>query len=106
MIVEWIAVIIIAAIAIFFLQLEHHAKKYKIILIALIGLAIYFSILGVFSSEDIDFKSPKSIASGIYLYAGWMGETASNLWDIGGNTVSLVGNAIKVNNTEQERPRR
>ena len=106
MVAEWIAVAVIVVIGIFFLQMEHHMRKYKIIIIAIIGLVIYFSILGVFSSEDIDFKSPKSIVSGIYLYVGWLGQAASNLWDIGGDTVTMVGNVIKVNNTEQERPRR
>jgi|TARA_B100002003_G_C13863976_1_gene422793 hypothetical protein len=105
MIAEWIAVGVIVAIGIFLLQMEHHARKVKIIIVTLIGLLLYFSILGIFSSEDTDFTSPKSIINGVYLYMGWMGETASSLWNIGGDTVSLVGNAIKVNETE-ERPRR
>jgi hypothetical protein len=106
MIVEWIAIGVIVIIGLFFMQMEHHMRKYKVILIAIIGLVIYFSILGIFSSEEINFTSPKSVIGGVYLYIGWMGETASSLWGIGGDTVALVGNAIKVNNTEQERPRR
>lgn len=106
MIAEWVVVGIIVIIGIIFMQMDHHMQKYKIIVIAIIGLVIYFSILGVFSLEEVDFTSPKSIVSGIYLYMGWMGQAASNLWDIGGDTVSLVGNVVKINGTEEERPRR
>jgi len=49
----------------------------------------------------VDLKSPRGIIDGVYLYVGWIGHTTSSLWDIGTNTVSLVGNAIKMNNTEQ-----
>jgi hypothetical protein len=106
MIPEIIAIIIIVVIGIFFLQMEHHARKFKIIIVALIGLLLYASLLGLFSTEKIDFKSPKSIVGGAYLYMGWIGKTASSLWDIGGSTVALVGNAIKINDSNQYIPGR
>ena len=109
MIVEWIAVAVIVAIGLFFMQMEHHVRKYKVIAVALIGLLIYFSVIGIFSSGEVDFASPKSIINGVYLYVGWMGQTASSLWEIGKDTSHMVGNAIKVNvnsTEEEERPRR
>ena len=102
MIAQWIAIGIITIIGILLLQIEHHTRKYKVIAIVIIGALLYFSIIGIFSSEQTDFTSPKSIVSGVYLYAGWIGQTASSLWGIGTDTVHMVGNAIKVNNTEKE----
>ena len=102
MIIQWIAVGIIVIVGILVLQLEHHTRKYKIVAILIIGALLYFSILAIFSSEQIDFTSPKSIVSGVYLYVGWIGSTATSLWDIGVETTHMVGNAIKVNSTAED----
>lgn len=106
MIVEWVAIGILVFLGFIFLKLEHHIKKIQIIAILIIGLMVYFSLTGHFNSEKVDLTSPKGIVNGIYLYVGWVGSTASSLWDIGTNTVHLVGNAIKINNTSEENPRR
>jgi hypothetical protein len=99
MIGEWIAIGVIVIIGMLVLRLEHHARKYKIIVAVMIGLLLYFSVLAIFSSEQIDYTSPSGVISGVYLYAGWIGKTATSLWNIGTDTVHIVGNAIKINNT-------
>ena len=106
MIIEWIIVAIFVFIGLAYLKFEHHASKIKIIIIIIIGFIIYFSIVSHFNSNQVDIRSPSGIINGAYLYAGWIGQTATNLWDIGTDTASLVGNAVKVNNTKQEEPRR
>jgi len=105
MLIHWIAIILLILIGIYLVKMDHHARKIKIVLIIIVGLLLYFSIMGVFKSEQVDVTSPKGIVGAVYVYFGWIGQTMSNLWDIGGDTVNLVGNAIKTNNTE-ENPRR
>ncbi len=101
MIIGWMTVIILGLIILMIIEMEHRARKVKIIAMILVGLLLYFSISGLFASSKVDLKSPRGIIDGVYLYVGWIGHTTSSLWDIGTNTVSLVGNAIKMNNTEQ-----
>ena len=100
MITHWIAIIILIIIGLAYLKFEHHTRTLKIAAIIIIGFMIYFSIIGVFSSEHVDLTSPRGIINGVYLYVGWIGQTANSLWNIGTDTVTMVGNAVKINNTE------
>jgi glucan phosphoethanolaminetransferase (alkaline phosphatase superfamily) len=81
------------------LRVEHLGRKVKIVAIILIGLLIYFSIANLFASESIDLTSPKGVVNAVYVYIGWIGKTANNLWSVGKDTVNMVGNAIKFNAT-------
>jgi len=74
-------------------------RKVKVVLIVIIGAMLYFSVVGLFSSEEIDLTSPRGIIRAIYVYFGWLGEAAGNLWNVGKDTVVGVGNAIKMNST-------
>ena len=105
MLVQWIIIAIIIAIGIWYIKMEHHSRKVAIIVMVIIGAMLYFSLMGIFKSEQVDTSSPKGIVNAVYVYFGWIGQTISSLWDIGTDTVALVGNAIKVNNTE-DKPRR
>jgi len=86
--------------------MEHHSRKVKIVVIILIGALIYFSMINIFTSEQVDLTSPRGVVNAVYIYFGWIGQTASSLWDIGADTAGLVGNAVKVNNTDTAQPRR
>jgi len=101
--IQWIIIGVFILIGLWYLKVEHHARKIKIIILVAIGVLIYFSIMGIFSSEKVDLTSPRGVINSVYIYFGWIGQTTSNLWDIGINTVDLVGNAIKVNNTDGNR---
>jgi len=103
--ITWIAVGVLVIVGLFLLKIEHHTRKYKVLGMILIGLIIYISVIGIFSSGQVDLTSPKGIVSGVYLYFGWIGQTASSLWDIGVDTTHMVGNAIKVNASEEKRVR-
>ena len=104
MVIEWLLIAIFVIVGLAALKLEHHAKK--IIIIIIIGFIIYFSVVNHFNSNEVDLSSPSGIINGVYLYAGWVGQTATSLWDIGTDTASLVGNAVKMNTTQEEKPRR
>lgn len=97
-----LAILIIVTLGLFYLQLEHHTRKIKIAAIVLIVALIYFSITGVFSSQEVDLTNPRGIVNSVYLYIGWIGSTTSELWDIGVQTTHMVGNAIKVNDSSQK----
>ena len=96
------AILIIIVLTLFYLQLEHHTKKIKIAAIVLIIALIYFSVTGIFTSDQVDMTSPSGIINAVYLYVGWIGSTATELWDIGVQTTHMVGNAIKVNSTQED----
>ena len=70
-------------------------------LLGLIVVMIYLSMSSVLSSGSVDVGSPQGIMSALYLYVGWLGETTADLFDIGKDTVGLVGNAIKVENPDR-----
>ena len=106
MIINWIIIGIFVIVGLFLLKMEHHSRKIKVLLIILIGFTLYFSIVGMMSSEKVDITSPRGISNAVYIYFGWIGQTATSLWDIGTDTVTLVGNAIKLNDTSVERGRR
>ena len=106
MITQAIIIIMFIIIGLIILRAEHQTRKVKILILVIIGFLLYFSIVSLFTSEQVDITSPRGIVQATYLYFGWIGQTASNLWDVGTNTVHLVGNAIKFNNTEPKEPRR
>ena len=95
----WVAIILMVFIGLTFFQFEHGMRKIKILSLIVIAILLYFSIVNVLSSRDINITSPKGIAGAFYFYFGWIGHTASNLWVIGADTVHTVGNAIKINST-------
>ena len=99
MIINWIIIGVFVMIALFFLQMEHHTRKLKALVFAILGLALYFSLIGLLNSTEVSINSPKGIINAVYTYFGWIGETGAKLWDIGKDTTSLVGHAVKVNVT-------
>lgn len=103
MIIHWIAIGILVIIGFFFIKIDSHLSKIKIIVLIGLGFIMYFSIVSMLSSGRIDTDSPTSIVSSVYSYFGWLGDTALNLFDIGKDTVVLVGNAVKYNTTEINR---
>ena len=103
MIIQILIAAILITIGFIFLKAEHHTRKFKIIVIIIVGLLLYFSMMSIFSSKEIDLTSPRGIVNAVYVYFGWIGQTSSALWDIGIDTVHMVGNAIKIqNSTEKE----
>ncbi|MAH51708.1 hypothetical protein CMI37_38180 [Candidatus Pacearchaeota archaeon] len=94
--------LIFILIAFLVLRVEHGGRKVKIVALILIGLLLYFSIANLFTSEKVDLTSPRGIIKAVYIYFGWLGQTASTLWDIGAGTFRTVGNAINFNVTESD----
>ena len=82
--------------------MEHHARKLKVVAAILIILLLYFSVSGVLNSNQVDITSPSGIVNAVYLYVGWIGHTAVNLWNVGVETVNMVGNAVKVGGGEDD----
>ena len=98
-IIFFVALIIIAA-GLMLTKLEHHGRRIKLVAIVLIICLVYFSVSGLFHSGQLDLTSPSGIANSVYTYVGWISQTAVKLWGIGVETTGMVGNAIKLNNTE------
>ena len=63
--------------------MEHHTRNIKIAVLVIILALLYFSMMGIFTSDNVDLTSPRGLINGMYVYFGWMGQTVSGLWDIG-----------------------
>jgi hypothetical protein len=99
--ISWVIIGVFVIIALIILQFEHHSRKIKFLIFAILGIALYFSLVSVINSNEADLGSPRGIISTIYSYFGWIGETGAKLWDIGKETTMMVGNVIKLNITEE-----
>jgi len=97
----WIIVVIGLFLVIRFLHMEHQLKKVKVIVLLLVLILIYFSIVSLGKSRDLELDSPAGVVNAVYTYFGWLGETGSRLFDVGKDSVIAIGNAIKGNQTEK-----
>jgi hypothetical protein len=96
-----IVIAVLLVIGLLYVQIEHHARKIKITVLILVIVSIYFSLSSVFSTNEIDATSPSGIMDATLLYVDWVSSTSVKLWDVGAETTHMVGNAIKVNGTEE-----
>ncbi len=78
-----------------FLRIGHHTKKAKILVLTIIGLTIYFSAFELFSYGNFSLGSISGIFLALKLYFGWIWSVVVGVWDVGTDTVSFAGNAIK-----------
>ena len=104
--IMYIALGVLILLALVLLNFEHHTRKIKIAIMVLLALLIYFSVVGVLNSDNVSLDSPKGVVGAVYYYFGWLGETFSNLWEIGGDTATAVGHVVKFNQTEYDDGRR
>jgi len=100
--IQWIIIGVFVLVGFWYLKVEHQSRKVKAVVIVIIAALLYFSMMGIFSSEKVNMNSPRGIVNGVYVYFGWIGQTIGNLWDIGVDTVRTVGNAVKVNDNSEE----
>ena len=103
MVIQWIIIGMFILIGLWYIKMEHHGRKVKIVVLVIVGALIYFSMIGIFTSEQVSLTSPRGVVNAVYVYFGWIGQTAGGLWDIGADTVHLVGNAIKIDNSEDDK---
>lgn len=106
MVIQWIIIALIVLIGLKYLKVENYLQNAKLFVLIIIIALIYFSMMGVFSSDKIDLNSPRGVANAIYVYYGWIGQTVGNIWGIGSNTANLIGNAIRINNSDKDESRR
>ena len=97
----WIIGIVLVLVILAFLKFEHYKKTWHLILLIFVLLLVYFSMTAMINSGQMDFSSPKSAISSFSIYAGWLGQTGLELFNIGKGTVKTVGNVIMTNQTEQ-----
>ena len=97
--IKWIIIAIFAVLGFTLLKVEHHTRKIKVVILAILGIVLYFSLVGLLSSGDLTLSNPRGIVNAVYDYVGWIGHTGGELFDIGKDTVALVGDAVKVNVT-------
>ena len=86
---------ILVIIGLAFLKIGHHTRKAKIIVLIIIGLTIYFSAFELFSYGKFSLGSISGIFIALKLYFGWIWSVIVGVWDVGTDTISFAGNAIK-----------
>jgi len=102
MVISWVIILIIVFIGLAFLKIDHHTRVIKIFIVLALLLLIAFSMYNLFRVKEIDLSSPKDVVNTVYLYFGWLGNTLTQLWDVGKDTVTTVGNVIKINQSDIE----
>lgn len=93
-----ISILLIILIAMIIVRIEQKSRLFRLTILALIILLLYFSITGVISSKGLSADSPKGIFQIMVAYISWVVQTLVKLWDIGVDTVRAVGNAIAIGN--------
>ena len=104
MLIQWIIIALLLLIGFWYIKVEHHTHKIKITILIILVAIIYFSMVGVFSSTKVDLTSPSGVVNAVYVYFGWMGQTITNLWEVGTDTTRTVGNAIRLNGSDNNNP--
>lgn len=104
--INWIIIGVLILIAFALLKIEHHGRRIKVVAIIIIAALLYFSLAGLFNSGEVDINSPKGIMNAVWVYFGWLGKTATAVWEVGTDSVRTVGNAIRFNETEKDDGRR
>ena len=99
MIVWVIVIFVLGMIAFFYMKLEHQARLLKVTVLSAIVLLLGFSMLMMFNSGETDFSSPGAIVGSVYVYVGWLGELAVNMWDIGSEATGRIVEAVNVSNS-------
>lgn len=93
----WVIVgVVVALLAFFYMKLEHQARLMKVAFLSIVVILLIFSMVVMFNSGKVDLSSPGGVISGVYLYIGWLGEFASNLWSIGADTTGRVIDAVNL----------
>jgi hypothetical protein len=87
--ISWLIIIILVAIGILAIKMNHLKHRFFIIFIILLALFFYASITFVASKNNISLNTYDGFLKAIQIYGGWL----VNLF---GNFKSLTGNAIKM----------
>ena len=98
----WLVIIGFLIVAILFIKFEHILKRWKIIVLVIVLVFLFFSVRAIAQNNQIDLKSPSSIINTAYVYFGWLGEKGIQIFDVGKTTFNAVGNVIKGNTTISE----
>ena len=99
--IPWLIVAGVIIVALIWLEVEKKFKWVKILLLVVLIAVLYFSFVGVSKSQNLDFSSPRGVYMAFTSYISWIGETGKDLFTIGKDTVTLVGNTIKENRTDE-----
>jgi hypothetical protein len=99
MIVWVIVIFVLAVIAFFYMKLEHQARLFKVAVLSTIVLLLGFSMLMMFNSGETDFSSPGAVVGSVYVYVGWLGGLAVDMWEIGGEATGRIIEAVNVSNS-------
>lgn len=100
--ITWIIIAGVIVIALIWLEVEKKFKWVKVLLLVVLIAVLYFSFMGVSKSQDLDFSSPRGVYMAFTSYVSWIGNTGKDLFTIGKDTVTLVGNTIKENRSSEE----
>lgn len=99
----WIIFGVFAVFILLLIKAEHSGRKIKLAFILIILLIIYFSVVGWFASDNVDLSSPKGVVNSFYLYFGWVGGKAVDIFQIGKSTGQAIFEVIKGDNSTSQK---
>jgi hypothetical protein len=94
MVINWIIIGVLILLGLWLIK-SRCTRKIKILVLIILGLLLYTSVVNLFTPQKISLNSPQGIFNAIYVYFGWVGQTLGKLFEVGGDAVRMVGNAIK-----------
>ena len=99
--INWLIIGVLVLAGLYIIKLQHFGKKVKLIVVVIILTLIYLSATTLLSLNNIELNSVQGVGKATYLYFIWIKDTSVSLWHTGGEVVTIIGNAIKLNQTEE-----
>ena len=89
---NWLIIIVLIALAFFFLRVKH--VKHKVFLIIIIVVLLFFYTTGsqILAKQNINWKSAAGIEQGLKLYFSWLGGVFDNLKVLTANAIKMEWN--------------
>lgn len=99
MIVWVIVILLISAVAFFYMKMEHQFRLVKVAMLSAGVLLLGFSMIMMFNSGETDLSSPGAIVGSVYVYVGWLGKLGISMWEITGDATGRIIEAVNVSNS-------
>lgn len=86
---NWLIIVILIALAFFFLRMKHTRHKIFMVFVILLLLFVYLTSSRVLTGQSINWKSIAGIETATKLYFSWLGSVFDNFKTVAGNAMKM-----------------
>ena len=87
--ISWIVIVILVAVGIFAIKMNHLRHRAFIILLILLALFLYSSMALVGSKNELKYDSSEGVMNAVRIYGGWLVNGFQNMKDITGEVIKM-----------------